>query len=183
MNILKSLIIWICFIPAAILNGGLREYILAPAIGQKCALPASGIILSGLIFLITWLMYPRLIKNSTRKGKWLTGIVWMLLTVIFEFATGLSGGNSISELLAAYNPLTGNLWLLVLQPFFLRLWRRQIQHFKFRKNRLLCQIIIIHAIADNDGFYSGFRIFFLVHFCQILIKPEPERMRYRLVSL
>ena len=38
----------------------------------------------------------------------------ILLTVIFEFATGLSGGNSISELLAAYNPLTGNLWLLVL---------------------------------------------------------------------
>ena len=92
MNILKSLIIWICFIPAAILNGGLREYVLAPAIGQKWALPASGIILSGLIFLI----------------------VWILLTVIFEFATGLSGGNSIAELLAAYNPLTGNLWLLVL---------------------------------------------------------------------
>ena len=90
MNILKSLIIWICFIPAAILNGGLREYVLAPAIGQKWALPASGIILSGLIFL------------------------WILLTVIFEFATGLSGGNSIAELLAAYNPLTGNLWLLVL---------------------------------------------------------------------
>ena len=110
MNILKSLIIWICFIPAAILNGGLREYVLAPAIGQKWALPASGIILSGLIFL----MYPRLTKNSTRKGKWLTGIVWILLTVIFEFATGLSGGNSIAELLAAYNPLTGNLWLLVL---------------------------------------------------------------------
>ena len=86
MNILKSLIIWICFIPAAILNGGLREYVLAPAFGQKWALPASGIILSGLIFLITWLMYPRLIKNSTRNA----------------------------ELLAAYNPLTGNLWLLVL---------------------------------------------------------------------
>ena len=53
-------------------------------------------------------------KNSTRTGKWLTGIVWMLLTVIFEFITGLSGGNNISELIAAYNPLTGNLWLLVL---------------------------------------------------------------------
>ena len=114
MKILKSLIIWICFIPAAILNGGLREYVLAPAIGQKWALPASGIILSGLIFLITWLMYPRLIKNSTRKEKWLIGIVWVLLTVIFEFTSGLAGGNSIAELLAAYNPLTGNLWLLVL---------------------------------------------------------------------
>lgn len=114
MKILKSLIIWICFIPAAILNGGLREYVLAPAFGQKWALPASGIILSGLIFLFTWLMYPRLIKNSTRKERWLTGMVWAVLTVIFEFATGITGGNSIAELLAAYNPLTGNLWLLVL---------------------------------------------------------------------
>ena len=95
MNILKSLIIWICFI-------------------QKWALSASGIILSGLIFLITWLMYPRLIKNSTRKERWQIGIVWVLLTVIFEFTSGLAGGNSIAELLAAYNPLTGNLWLLVL---------------------------------------------------------------------
>lgn len=114
MKILKSLIIWICFIPAAILNGGLREYVLAPAFGQKWALPASGIILSGLIFLITWLMYPRLIKNSTRKGRWLTGMIWAVLTVIFEFAIGIAEGHSIAELLAAYNPLTGNLWLLVL---------------------------------------------------------------------
>ena len=41
-------------------------------------------------------------------------MVWAVLTVVFEFITGLSGGNNISELIAAYNPLTGNLWLLVL---------------------------------------------------------------------
>ena len=41
-------------------------------------------------------------------------MVWAVLTVIFEFATGITGGNSIAELLAAYNPLTGNLWLLVM---------------------------------------------------------------------
>ena len=114
MKILKSLIIWICFIPAAILNGGLREYILAPAIGQKWALPVSGVILSVLIFLITWFMYPRLIKNGTSKERWLTGMIWTGLTIIFEFAIGIAEGHSISELIAAYNPLTGNLWLLVL---------------------------------------------------------------------
>ena len=43
MNILKSLIIWLCFIPVAILNGGLREYVLTKAIGEKWALPVSGI--------------------------------------------------------------------------------------------------------------------------------------------
>ena len=113
MNILKSLIIWLCFIPIAILNGGLREYVLAKAIGEEWALPVSGIILSVCIFLITWLLLPRMIKAFTSKDGWLIGIGWALLTIVFEFAAGLAGGSTVSELLAAYNPLSGNLWLLV----------------------------------------------------------------------
>ena len=114
MNILKSLIIWLCFIPVAILNGGLREYVLAKAIGEEWTLPVSGIILSVCIFLITWLLLPRMIKVFTSKDSWMIGISWALLTIVFEFAAGLAGGSTVSELLAAYNPLTGNLWLLVL---------------------------------------------------------------------
>lgn len=30
MNILKSLIVWLCFIPVAIINGGLREIRIGP---------------------------------------------------------------------------------------------------------------------------------------------------------
>lgn len=114
MKILKSLVVWLCFIPAAILNGGLREYVLAPVIGQKWALPASGIILSACIFLITWLLLPRLVKVRTSGTAWLIGICWLILTVAFEFASGLAGGATLAELLSAYNPMTGNLWLLVL---------------------------------------------------------------------
>ena len=112
MNILKSFIIWLCFIPVAILNGGLREYVLVEAIGEEWALPVSGIILSVCIFLITWMLLPRMIKAFTSKDSWLIGIGWALLTIVFEFAAGL--GSTVSELLAAYNPLSGNLWLLVL---------------------------------------------------------------------
>ena len=114
MNILKSLIIWFCFIPVAILNGGLREYVLTKAIGAEWALPVSGITLSVCIFLITWMLLPRIIKAFTTKDGWLVGIGWALLTIVFEFAAGLAGGNTASELLVAYNPLSGNLWLLVL---------------------------------------------------------------------
>ena len=113
MNILKSLLIWLSFIPVAILNGGLREYVLLRTIGEKWALPVSGIILSVCIFLITWLLLPRITQIRTSKYCWLTGICWALLTIAFEFAAGLAGGSTVSELLA-YNPLTGNLWLLVL---------------------------------------------------------------------
>ena len=58
MRLLKSFIVWICFIPVAILNGGLREYVLVKFIGEETALPVSGILLSVFIFLVTWLMLP-----------------------------------------------------------------------------------------------------------------------------
>lgn len=114
MNILKSLIVWLCFIPVAILNGGLREYVLAKALGEERALPVSGITLSVCIFMATWWLLPRAAKVSTSKDCWLTGTCWALLTIGFEFATGLASGNTMAELLAAYNPSTGNLWLMVL---------------------------------------------------------------------
>ena len=114
MKILKSLLVWVCFIPAAILNGGLREHVLARALGEKWALPLSGIILSACIFLITWLLLPRTVKALSSKDSLRIGICWVFLTIAFEFASGLAGGNTIKELLAAYNPLTGNLWLIVL---------------------------------------------------------------------
>ena len=114
MKILKSLLVWVCFIPAAILNGGLREYVLTGAVGEKWALPLSGIILSACIFLLTWLLLPVTVKALSAKDSMRIGICWVFLTIAFEFTSGLAGGSTITELLAAYNPLTGNLWLLVL---------------------------------------------------------------------
>lgn len=35
MNILKSVLVWLCFIPVAILNGGLREHVLDRALGEE----------------------------------------------------------------------------------------------------------------------------------------------------
>lgn len=119
MKILKSLIIWLCFIPVAILNGGLREYLLAEALGERLALPVSGVILSVCIFLLTWLLLPRTVKVRSTGDCWLIGTCWFVLTVAFEFASGLADGKSFAELLSAYNPLTGNLWLLVLLTTFL----------------------------------------------------------------
>ena len=113
MKILKSILIWLCFIPVAILNGGLREHVLDGAIGEKWALPVSGIVLASCIFLITWLLLPR-IGRIRMKGCVAIGLLWTFLTLLFELTFCLAGGNSLRELLAAYNPLTGNLWVLVL---------------------------------------------------------------------
>ena len=53
-------------------------------------------------------------KALSAKDSLRIGICWVFLTIAFEFVSGLAGGSTMTELLAAYNPLTGNLWLLVL---------------------------------------------------------------------
>lgn len=109
--ILKSMLIWIGIIPIAIINGGLREVVLSPLLG-KPALPISGFLLAAMVFLLAYLLIPRI-----GKGKQVTyikmGINWIAATIVFEFSLGFSNGESLEDMLSAYNILTGNLWLLV----------------------------------------------------------------------
>lgn len=46
MKYLKFLLVWLCFIPVAILNGGLREYVLIRYLDTALATAISGILLS-----------------------------------------------------------------------------------------------------------------------------------------
>lgn len=113
MKYLKSILVWLCFIPSAILNGGFREYILERYIDTALANTISGVILCIIILIITWLLLPRLVVLN-RKESYITGLIWMLLTVIFEFISGIVTGIPMEELISAYNPLSGNLWILVI---------------------------------------------------------------------
>lgn len=107
-----SLLVWGCFIPAAILNGGLREQLWNRLWGEAWGLPLSGIILSLFIFLLTWKFLPRVGRFSL-KESYLVASVWVGLTMAFEFIFGSLNAVTGKELLAAYNPATGNLWGLV----------------------------------------------------------------------
>lgn len=107
----KSLLIWLMIIPAAILNGGIREKILAPLLGSY-ALPVSGITLCLIIFLISLIFMPKIGKGS-KKTYARIGLLWLILTVLFETALGLVLGQTIPEIMKAYDVTTGNLWLLV----------------------------------------------------------------------
>ncbi|MCL2682031.1 MAG: hypothetical protein FWE63_00930 [Bacteroidales bacterium] len=108
----KSILIWALIIPLAILNGGLREKVLIPWIGERCAEPISGTILCILILIVSLIFIPRIGKGES-KIYWKIGILWIALTIIFEFIFGITTGHSFSELLKAYDITTGNLWLII----------------------------------------------------------------------
>jgi len=108
----KSILVWLLIIPLAILNGGLREEILIPWIGESCAEPISGIILCLLIFLVSLVFIPKIGKGKP-KTYWKIGFLWVVLTIVFETGLGVMMGYDFCELLKAYDITTGNLWLVV----------------------------------------------------------------------
>lgn len=88
MKYLKSFLVWLCFIPAAILNGGFREYVLIKYLDTALATAISGILLCILILLITWLLLPRLVTLNN-KESYITGIIWMILTILLSLHQAL----------------------------------------------------------------------------------------------
>ncbi len=141
VKVWKTAGVWACFIPLAILNGGMREHVLDKALGASWALPASGVLLSLLIFLAALVLLPRVGRMSL-KESWQTGWLWLLLTLAFELAFGLAEGLRWEELRAAYHPETGNLWVVVLattwlSPVGVYVVKRKRKHRKMKKgNRL-----------------------------------------------
>jgi hypothetical protein len=111
---LKVITIWASFIPVAILNGTFRELCLVPLLGQRLALPLSGISGGILFFLLSYFTLSWLGPLKSWQ-YWLVGLAWLLMTVLFEFLFGRGVAHkSWNELLQSYNLLTGNLWTLVL---------------------------------------------------------------------
>lgn len=105
-----AFLIWVMIIPIAILNGGFREYVLVKL--GMLAQPLSGIILSVCIFVVAYLFVPK-IKNCVKRDYILFGVMWFVLTNLFDLSLYIQSGEGFSGLLQSYNILTGNTWLLV----------------------------------------------------------------------
>lgn len=99
---------------AAIVNGGLRDKVIAKTIGDNIALPLSGFSLSVIIFTIVYFTIAVFGKVSGNTYI-LVGLFWLVITLIFEFGFGhYIGGKPWHELFQILNITTGNLFLLVL---------------------------------------------------------------------
>ena len=105
-----AFLIWVMIIPIAILNGGFREYVLVKFGGL--ARPLSGIILSVCIFIVAYLLVPK-INNCVKRDYIFFGVMWFILTNLFDLSAYIKEGEGFAGLLQSYNIFTGNTWLLV----------------------------------------------------------------------
>lgn len=97
----------------AVLNGGLREAVLIPHLGEGIARPASAVILIAVILALSVLHQARLGGIGARQA-WGVALLWLALTLVLETGLGLMQGQSRAEMLAAYHPGAPGLWLYVI---------------------------------------------------------------------
>lgn len=88
MYLPRALIVWFLIIVAESIHGTLRQLFLAPLIGDFPARRVSVFTASLVIFLITYL-FIRWISAPTDKALLGIGLVWVILTVSFEFILGI----------------------------------------------------------------------------------------------
>lgn len=111
---LRSLVVWCAFVVLAVINGGFRDAVLTPRLGEHESHVIGTITLCTAILIVTWLAI-NWMRPAKSTDALLIGGVWVLMTVGFEFLAGhYVFGTSWARLLADYDLVGGRVWLLVL---------------------------------------------------------------------
>jgi hypothetical protein len=96
----------------AILNAVIREKICTKFFRELTCHQLFTLMLMIMMSLYTWMIYP-LLKIEQSGEAWLNGIIWLLLTLIFEFFAGhYIFKNSWTRLFQDYNLIKGRVWSL-----------------------------------------------------------------------
>ena len=109
----RAIVIWLVMAVVGVANGIFRAAVLVPSLGDQRAHLLSTLVLCVLIVLLA-LLFTGWIGPRTVFQASLVGLLWALLTVLFEFVAGhYIFGNTWRKLLADYNLWQGRIWALV----------------------------------------------------------------------
>ena len=112
--LIKYAFFWVGAVVLAIVNGTLREKVYGPRLSELAAHQLSSllaIVLFGLYLYVLSRIWP--FESAAQALQ--VGVLWLVLTVLFEFIFGhYAMGHSWARLLNDYNLAAGRLWLLVL---------------------------------------------------------------------
>lgn len=114
MKVSRALVVWLGMVVIAIMNAGLRNALITPLIGEQAG-HVAGTVTGCIAFLAFMkLTLPWTGFRGTRALVFL-GVLWLILTVAFEFLAGhYLFGNSWARLFADYNLARGRVWIAVL---------------------------------------------------------------------
>ncbi len=109
----RYLAIWVVFLILAIFNGGVRDFLIKPVLGEFRSQQVSAVTAIGLFAIVTWIAH-RVWPIESAGMAILIGALWMGMTVIFEVGMVVwIAKKPLSAVREQYDILSGNLWMLV----------------------------------------------------------------------
>lgn len=110
----RYLTAWFVMLLVSVANGAIRDFTYGKYLDELMAHQLSTLSSVVLLGIVIW-GFGRLYPPASGRQATLIGLLWMFLTVAFEFLFfHYLGGHSWSVLLANYNVLEGRVWVIVL---------------------------------------------------------------------
>ena len=124
----RAIVVWFAVLALAVINGGVREAWLIPRLGPGLGRALSTVSLCGLVLLVTWLTIGW-IRPATAGNTLGVGVLWLVLTLAFEFGAGhYLFHKPWAVLLEDYDVSRGRIWLAVLVVVLLApLWTARMR--------------------------------------------------------
>lgn len=137
----KYVAAWFGMLLVAIANGAVRDLFYAKYMSELAAHQVStltGILLLGVVIRA----FVHLVPPTSGRHAFFIGLLWMAMTLAFEFLFfHFIGGHSWSQLLANYDILNGRVWIVV--PLWVAV--APYAFFRFRIMRLRAKLQISQA--------------------------------------
>ena len=110
---------WICFRPIAIINGIIREIAYKQFVGALLAHHISTLIAIVTFISLTYVLLHKQLNKISLSTALLIGLLWMSMTMAFEFTFGyFLDHKSLVSLVADYDITRGRVWILFLLSMF-----------------------------------------------------------------
>lgn len=109
----KYVLLWFPMLVLAVINGAARDGLYKASLGELSAHQVSTVSLIILFSIYIWFVIRRWPPASDGQAL-LVGLLWLVLTLAFEFGFGrFVAGRSWSFLLQEYNLLAGRVWVFI----------------------------------------------------------------------
>jgi len=118
----RAFLVWLLMMAAESIHGVLRTLYLVPLVGDFHALQIGAIVGSAIVVTVAYLCI-QWIGAKSAHALWMVGLMWLILTLCFEFALGRYAlGYPWQRMLADYNFLRGGLLLFGMGVLGLSPW-------------------------------------------------------------
>jgi hypothetical protein len=119
MSLKSTILVWLAVLPVMVVNGIVREAVLVRVFGRVASDILSAVFGILIVLGVTG-FFLRRVSNASMATLVRTSLVWLALTVVFEFLFGhYVDKKAWSELVANYELWNGRTWPLVLAALVL----------------------------------------------------------------